>query len=329
MRFHSPSFPKHTSVKTLLNGLFDYAGLFPPASLSLPDAIEEYLAHRKESDAWMLGPFVVPVSRLNEVEALSEKFSVQSPVSFDVLPGATRSMDSFAESLKEDLIRCNRFVERMKGKCSVDAIEFRFPPDALSSASQASRSVNAIFDVISAQGYGDVPAFGEIVRSESFAAQLPLYFLALASSRQSGARMFAKIRCGGTDAGDFPTGAELAAFLHTAIRIGHPFKVTAGLHHPLRHFNDAQQVTMHGFVNVFFAVTLGRVHRLDPAALEIILEDENANSFEFNPSGIRWKDLQASNTDLINDRKTLGLSIGSCSFNDPREDLLALGWLTQ
>jgi hypothetical protein len=46
--------------RALLQRLFDHAPLFPPASMSLPDALEEDRRARASTDAWLLGRFVVP-----------------------------------------------------------------------------------------------------------------------------------------------------------------------------------------------------------------------------------------------------------------------------
>jgi len=47
--------------------LIDYAGLFPPASLSMSEALRNYDAYRRGEHAWMLGRFVVPAGKLSEV----------------------------------------------------------------------------------------------------------------------------------------------------------------------------------------------------------------------------------------------------------------------
>lgn len=56
-----------TSLRTLLDGLIDYAGLFPPAALSMQDAVRNYARYREEPYAWALGRFVVPAERAHEV----------------------------------------------------------------------------------------------------------------------------------------------------------------------------------------------------------------------------------------------------------------------
>jgi hypothetical protein len=46
--------------RALLTRLFDHAPLFPPASMSLPDALAEDERAQASEDAWLLGRFVVP-----------------------------------------------------------------------------------------------------------------------------------------------------------------------------------------------------------------------------------------------------------------------------
>ena len=59
--------PRET-LRCLLAGIIDYAGLFPPASLGMAPAVEEYARQRAAAEAWMLGRFVLPVGRLDELE---------------------------------------------------------------------------------------------------------------------------------------------------------------------------------------------------------------------------------------------------------------------
>ena len=59
------------SVNALLNGAIDYAGLFPPASLPLPEALANFLRYNHAAEAWMLGRFICPVSRLREFSKIA------------------------------------------------------------------------------------------------------------------------------------------------------------------------------------------------------------------------------------------------------------------
>ena len=46
--------------RALLSRLFDHAPLFPPASMALPDALDEDRRAQASDHAWLLGRFVVP-----------------------------------------------------------------------------------------------------------------------------------------------------------------------------------------------------------------------------------------------------------------------------
>ncbi len=54
------------SLEALAEGLIDYAGLYPPASLSLDAVLENYDSYRASRDAWILNRLVLPVSSLAE-----------------------------------------------------------------------------------------------------------------------------------------------------------------------------------------------------------------------------------------------------------------------
>ena len=57
------------SIRILLERLIDYAGLFPPAALTMQDAVRNYARYRDGEYSWALGKFVVPKERVKEVPA--------------------------------------------------------------------------------------------------------------------------------------------------------------------------------------------------------------------------------------------------------------------
>jgi hypothetical protein len=64
-------------LETLLARLIDDAAQFPPARLRLAAAVKQHRAHRAGAHAWMLGRFLCPASRLDELAAAGD---VGSPV---------------------------------------------------------------------------------------------------------------------------------------------------------------------------------------------------------------------------------------------------------
>ncbi len=53
-------------------GLFDDAAIFPPGNLPLPQAIPAHRAHREAWYGDLVGPFVLPAARLDQLAALSD-----------------------------------------------------------------------------------------------------------------------------------------------------------------------------------------------------------------------------------------------------------------
>src|SRR5207249_4681338 len=120
------------------------------------------------------------------------------------------------------------------------------------------------------------------------------------------------------------TPAHVAEFICTCRNAGVFWKATAGLHHPLCQFYGPSG-PQHGFLNVFVASVLAQVHGLSEAAVESILSDEEPGNFYFTDEALGWRDLQIDTAEVYRARSKLLHSFGSCSFDEPVEDLRALG----
>ena len=62
--------------RAALSALIDHAPTFPPASLPMPDALDEDRRARASEHAWMLARLVWPASRLDELEGEDRALSV-------------------------------------------------------------------------------------------------------------------------------------------------------------------------------------------------------------------------------------------------------------
>ncbi len=295
-----------TLMRSLLAKIVDYAGLFPPASLEMPAAVEEYARQRQSEQAWMLGRFVVPVSRLDELERAAERFWGEeegSPWGLSVLvPGDIAAARDRLESFDR--------VHGRAGHAIVEAIE---------------RQITTVDDVAPAlEAFGDLEVYLEIPYQDD-----PT--LLMAALARHGGR--AKIRSGGITADAFPTPFELARFIVAASRAGVPFKATAGLHHPLRgHYRltyepESPTGTMHGFLNVFLASALAKSAELGPEDVEALLSERDPAKFQWTEETVRWHAHELSADALAGARRDFGISYGSCSFREPVEDLQALSLL--
>jgi hypothetical protein len=68
MSVQPPQRPPASAAGALLGGILDYAGLFPPARLELPAALEHYRICQRHRHSWMLARFVLPLEMLNRCQ---------------------------------------------------------------------------------------------------------------------------------------------------------------------------------------------------------------------------------------------------------------------
>lgn len=84
---------------------------------------------------------------------------------------------------------------------------------------------------------------------------------------------------------------------------------------------------MHGFINVFGGGVLGKSAGLDEETMTKILSEEDASRIVFDDDALRYGESRIACAEITQFRRSLFTSFGSCSFDEPREDLRALGWM--
>jgi hypothetical protein len=124
-----------------------------------------------------------------------------------------------------------------------------------------------------------------------------------------------------------PTPLQVARALLACRDQAVPLKVTAGLHHPLRHLDFDLGATVHGFVNVFGGGVLAHGCDLSLDDLTALLTATEPAGFDFSDAGLRWGSWMVDTAHIRAVRQTLLPAFGSCSFDEPCDDLRALGWL--
>jgi hypothetical protein len=129
-------------------------------------------------------------------------------------------------------------------------------------------------------------------------------------ARLAGSGRRAKIRCGGAAV---PSIDDLAAALRACRSHEIPLKATAGLHHAVR--TDDQ----HGFLNLLAAAAFGDE--------EAALAETGPAAFSVDEEAFRWRDRTATPDEIAAMRRDLFVSFGSCSFDEPVDELRALGFL--
>lgn len=313
-----------------MSGLIDYAGLFPPAQLPLDKAITNYARYRQAPDRWMLSRFIIPATRLPDLTTLAEQgqvdFTEHPPFVFSILGRGGADDETFLHGLREDLQGVGMFAHRHGSNVKLDVLETRLPA-TMTTAAQMRDLLPAATEAIAATG--EMRLFCEVPAGPDWSRRVEAAVEGMASHnrRQNRNPVGFKLRCGGVEASAFPLPEEIALALIICRDTGVALKATAGLHHPLRHYNDSVQTKMHGFINVFGAGILAHVHQLTLADLQPILAEETAAHFVFTDEAFTWQHLQATTGQITALRETALISYGSCSFDEPREDLRELGLL--
>jgi hypothetical protein len=293
------------SVRVMLAGAIDYAGLYPPAGLSMSEAVLNYAMYRNSNYSWMLGKFVVGVNDLDEFFGNARDFISHDAesawhvtvVASDDLYETVRVVENFNLTHGPHVI-CDSIEMRTVTTFQIQTVASSLPP-----------GVKVYFEI------------APRVDCETLVA-------AVAAAGQC-----AKLRTGGVVHEAFPSSERVVRFVEACVAENVPFKATAGLHHPIRCFRpltyaeNAGYGTMHGFLNLFLMTGFAR-EGYRPTFLESVMEEEFEEVFQFTPTGVKWRnELSLSNHNIEMLRETAFRSFGSCSFDEPIADLRALGIL--
>ena len=296
----------NASLRALLAGALDYAGLFPPAGLSMNESVRSYAAYASGPHSWLLGRFVVAGARLAE-------FAGAADASMPVASRPWRVSVLLSADAEAEIATVAAFNASHRGAVC-DTVECK--ASTVDDIARVARVAPAI-------AAGEVASYVEIP-----AAGDPAGLLAALAAR--GLR--AKIRTGGTTPDAFPSAAEVSRFLAACIRARLPFKATAGLHHALRgeyrltYEPGSPAGPMYGFLNLLLATALLRDGGSEQDAEALLLE-RDAAALQFGDDGARWRDRLFLTARLSQLRQRAAVSFGSCSFAEPVDELSALGLL--
>jgi len=299
------------TARRLLRDLIDYAGLFPPASLSMPRSVANYEEYSRSEWKWILGRFIVPLARTTEFEDALTR--LPDPPSSSNLPKWRLSVLLGSDPLA-DAARISEFNLRMAKSTSsrtavIESVEVR-----VTSSREVERvsaiipqELSAYFEIPPASVTDCIPAVARCARS-------------------------AKIRTGGETADKFPAPEDVVEFIRLCAANNVPFKATAGLHHPLRSTHrltyqaESPLGMMHGFINLFLAAAFLRAGMDDKLAVQL-LEEQSPQAFHFDEDGVSWREHGLSVGEIAAARQDFAISFGSCSFTEPIDDLRSLGLL--
>jgi hypothetical protein len=327
------------SLRALLAGIIDYAGLFPPARLPLDAAIRRFAVGRQGPDGWMLSRFIVQAARLGELTLYRDDlFSRSSPFPFSMLGRGGADAETLLAGLELDLADLEGFVKLCGDRAAVGALEFKLAPQLLDppDAADLEKLFDRVAEMVDEKSPSPLTLYYEAPQGPDWRRSIAAIVGALAAHRarraarpQNPAALAQdagfKLRCGGVDASLIPPAEQLAFVVAACRDAAVPFKATAGLHRPVRLMDHELLAKTHGFLNLLGAAALAHARGLDEETLVEAVADEDPRAFVFEEHRLLWRDQEVSVDEIKRARGALVRSFGSCSFDDPRDGLTVLG----
>jgi hypothetical protein len=286
------------SLAAVLEGAIDYAGLFPPAALSMDEAVANYASYRAGPERWALGRFIAPGSRLLELIT-----GLESVAARGAPPDGWRVSVTLGPSLEADL----------KAATTLNQAELGARVDAVEAKVASPRAVAQVAALVPPEW----ACFGEVALDENQDRIL---------DELKSAGVGAKIRMGGVTPDAFPDPNRVAGFLLAVVSRDLPFKATAGLHHPIRsryrltYDPASQSALMYGYLNLIVASLLAQAGAGHDTIVAALTETE-ARSIGADAEGLAWRGHRFSPAALLRFRHQSYQGFGSCSFREPLDEL--------
>lgn len=282
----------HPAQHFFLLGLVDYAGLFPPAALSLEQTLEHYRKYQRGQAPSLLGRLVCNAGRLSQLVPLLAPDDALRISALLEHPSQVELVEAFHQSLPASV--------------RVDTVECLWsqPEDWM-----RAWNYHLFFEVKGEQ----------VSEAAAFCAR-------------SGGRAGLKLRTGALKPEGIPPVEEVADFLEQAHRFRVAYKFTAGLHHAragvyaLTYESDSPSARLYGFVPLFGLACLHWFGRLTSAELRAGLASDLCD-MQVDEHGLEYLGRRVSPGEIEEFRSRGARSFGSCSFAEPLQELHEMGWL--
>ena len=301
-----------TASEVFLSKLIDYAGIFPPANLKLPLALSNYRSYMQSTHHWIISKFIISSTDLRKISIKDiNQFNSQNLLNLSII----------TKNFNKDYNIINTFLREFSNNVKFSCLETQ-----ISNINNFNNQMIEINDLIKKNKL-NISLFFELL-SKNWKDDIPFVIDNISRFNKTYETNFGfKLRCGGIKKSSFPAPTYISTVLLQSIKKNVPMKFTAGLHHPYI-YNDSQINTkMYGFFNVFLSGMFAKKYDLNENDIIKILIDENKNHFQFKENKIKWKSYYITTDEILDYRLKNFISFGSCSFDEPCEDLKENGIL--
>jgi hypothetical protein len=320
----------YNSKIALLGGAIDYAGTFPPAALTLEKAIQRASRWRREGKhPWLMNKMVLPVADIKKLSAsfLYENGADGSPWFLAALgtPCQSEIPTDFYKTVEWDLRELRRCREKgFYSSCRLDIVSYetKIPVGVLTqkSAIKVYDFISPVLERTANLASSEIKDFYfEVSFEGDWKASLENMVRALVDWLDENDELDLipgiKVRTGGALV---PSVEQLAEAVSKVTSHGLRFKATQGLHHALTHGKDF------GFVNLFASLCLAQGYGAEAFGvpqIEACLQETKSENFHFEQDKFSWNRFTMTHDEIEAARRSHGAAFGSCSLDEPDEDL--------
>ena len=312
------------SLDIFMHELLDYAGLFPPAKLTLQESLLNYSSYTKHIQKNWLGKFILPSNKIAEcIEIMLDQKIFKSNnafLKFSIILNSCEKFNDFNKIIDNDLKSIYQLKSTFNKHINIDSIEF-FPPKEVFQPNNLSLFRNMLSFVndklLNAKEikfkYIEIPFSENINEYIEFISEFNL--------RQKEIKFCIKLRTGGVTPQQIPSAFHIAQAIRLSAEKQIPIKATAGLHVPVPNDNPEVGSRLHGFFNIFSCLMLCYKKLLTISEMENILVNYSYSDFKFTEEGFTVGNKFLPNAEMTHLRNSFIKSFGTCSFLEPIEHL--------
>lgn len=329
-----------TTLKIFLNDLIEYAGMFPPAKLPFQEAFQNFLNYRSEKHHWILSRFICPVASFDVLcDALTSEQNLNQPVRISALGGSLvpnySSTDEFQSefALLKELENAHPVglcIETFEAKLSQDLVLTTIMNENHDELSKEQTPFSqAIIQTLSNRPVQlrkilfELPFDGNHISIPVVRQMIREFAKVNSVISTQNVKVGLKVRCGGSE--NIIATTPLIEIVQECALQRVPFKATAGLHHPVFSLKRTEK---YGFMSLFWACAYCFANpQASIDQISQVLTESNVQNFKFEVDESYWKSNISINSKQIEESRRLFLSFGSCSFDEPIQDLINAGYL--
>lgn len=322
----------------LLASSVNYAGLYPPASLKLNEALRSYVDFSHSKYVWMLANFVIPHDQLPLLANFADrKHQLKEALSLCITGPESQNLFEFKNVIYSIEKEIKAAHMGYPGEVRTNFLELKFPlssvkklnPEELVKALEAVVSTTAESRLLPHRVFFEVP--GNEYDSEITKKIIKVIAVHNQSilKRKVGNYLFSgiKINCSDKKDGKIPDVRYLADVLLYARDANVAVKFSGKENTPFPGYNYSLGTKTHGFLNIFVASVLAYTQDLTLEETIEVIEDKSPENFTFKDDYLAWRELAAPTMEIKMLRMLSITSFNFINFTTPVDGLRELGYV--